>query len=418
MRLLSKFGVELHQSLLKNDVNVFLFYRKGMPIFLRTLFFAGSRFDTISGTAHFLEHLITSGTEKFPSKNIIADHIQKIGGEFGASTGIGLLSFDVEIPESEDIDIGIEVLKECITKSLFDLKTIENERGAILAELKGKKSNPKSYVVEVKRRLILQGSPAGRSTLGTEESIGLITKENLLSFKKDFLHTGRMCFVVSGDIDINLLTGKLNNIDFEKGPQFVVDQKIPIVFDKKTDVEYYPGANIHAILSCRTDMNNFKEYCTLKVLNNILAVGRGSRLVTVLRYKNGLVYSISGSISYSVDWSSINIEFACDKENFSKATDLIYQEFKNLIASGISETELENTKSKISKGSVRKLQSSVSWVNAHENTCLLEPGNPKTTEDYINTIQLLTKADIDAVARKYLEKENFYTAICGDYKSN
>ena len=108
MRLLSKFGVELHQSLLKNDVNVFLFYRKGMPIFLRTLFFAGSRFDTISGTAHFLEHLITSGTEKFPSKNIIADHIQKIGGEICGGTGIGFFCFFVFISECAGTDICIK----------------------------------------------------------------------------------------------------------------------------------------------------------------------------------------------------------------------------------------------------------------------------------------------------------------------
>lgn len=109
---LEKFALQLHQEKLDNGTNLLLLERKGMPIYLRAAFFAGFRFDNVPGTTHFLEHMLLAGTKKFPTKNLIADHIQKVGGEFGASTGNNILRFNIEIPEAVDIDRGIEIMSD------------------------------------------------------------------------------------------------------------------------------------------------------------------------------------------------------------------------------------------------------------------------------------------------------------------
>ena len=83
-KTLADLGVSLEKRTLKNGANLFLFQRKGMPIYLRTTFFAGSRFDSIPGTAHFLEHMLLVGTKKFPTKNSMTEYIQKVGGEFAS----------------------------------------------------------------------------------------------------------------------------------------------------------------------------------------------------------------------------------------------------------------------------------------------------------------------------------------------
>jgi predicted Zn-dependent peptidase len=415
MKLLSKFNVEFHQSTLKNGVSVFLFKRKGMPIYLRAVFFSGSRFDTKSGTAHFLEHMLFAGTEKFPSKNLIADHIQRVGGDFSASTEADVLKFNIEIPEVDDIDIGIDTLNQCLNKSLFDPTNIENERGAILSELSGKKASPKAYIWDVSRRITMQGTPICNNNLGTEDSINSIILDDIKNFKEKSLHTGNLSFVVSGDIDINLLTEKLNDLIFQNGDTFSITEKLPIIKKVPQAIEKYPGSNVNSVIACRTSIADYKEYCALQVLNNILAVGRGSRLATILRYQNGLVYSVSGSLFNGPDWGCMNIEFACIKDNFKKTIDLIYAEFDSLNKTGISKTDLENTKSKISKGMVRSTQTSKSWVDMNEIQCVFYSTNPKTVDDYVETIKSLTLSDVNNVIQKYLRKENFYTAICGDY---
>ncbi|MEX2007784.1 MAG: pitrilysin family protein [Candidatus Levyibacteriota bacterium] len=414
---LEKFGVTLHQEQLKNGANLFLFERKGMPIYLGATFFAGSRFDSTPGTSHLFEHMLVAGTKKFPTKNLLAEHVEKIGGEFSASTDNNLLRFDIEIPEAEDIDIGIEVMSECLTTLLFNDQTIDREKDAVISELRSKKNNPKEYIGEVQRRVALQGTTAARSTLGDEASIKSITKGDLLTFQKEFIHAGRLNFVASGDITIENLKDKLNSINVRSGEKWSVEGKLPILREKKVEIEFYKDVNhLQVALVCRTDIENYTEFCALKVLNSILAGGRNSRLITRLRYESGLVYSINGGVFNTIDWGTWRINFSCDKDNLDKIKNLIFQEFNELRENNVLPFELENTKSKISKGSIRVFQTSKAWVDFHEKDATFFPSELHTPEDYIDTINGLTLEDIKKVIDKYLLEDNFCLAICGDYQ--
>ncbi|MDP2651470.1 MAG: pitrilysin family protein [bacterium] len=414
---LSKFGVELHQAKLKNGADIFLFKRKGMPIFLRATFFAGSRFDTIPGTAHFLEHMLLAGTEKFPTKNLIANHIHRVGGEFGASTDNTFLRFDIEIPESQDINIGLEVLSECLTNSLIDEKTFENERGAILSELKSKKSNPREYIRELRRELVLQGTPAGRSTLGDEADIKAITRQGVLDYRDQYIHSGRLAIIASGDIDIETLVKGLDTINFSNRSRFAAENKLPVIKDENLGVKLYEDTNqLQVSLAARTDVENYNEYCALKVLSSILGEGRGSKLITKLRYENGLVYSISSGIYNTADWGMLTINFSCDKEHLNKVRELIFETLGELKLNNISSAELEDAMSKISKGAISRFQPSKAWVEFHEDDALFSPSQLHTAEGYIHAINSLTLEDTQRVINKYLTEENFLMAVCGNYK--
>ncbi len=417
MKSLTKFGVEFHHEVLRNGVNLFLFKRKGMPIYIRATFFAGSRFDSIHGTAHFYEHMLVAGTKKFPSKNLIADYIQKVGGEFGASTSNTILKFNVEIPEAKDLETGIEIMRECLVNSLFDPKTIETERGSIISELNAKKTNPNEYVFEVFSRIAFQDTALENSVLGTEAEVKTIKKDDLLNFGSKFIHSGNLAFVASGDINIDELKTALESIHIPEGKKFEVENQIPTIKTRNSEIEFYSGVKqLQVIFGCRTSIETFKEYCALRVLNNVLGGGRGSRLITKLRYENGLVYSVSSNILESADWGMFRIRLSCDKDNFKLAKQLILDEFDNLKQNNITTEELENNKSKISKGSIRDLQTSISWVNNHETDSIFNPEALNTIEDHIKMIENLTLDDISMVIKKYLREENFYTAICGDYK--
>jgi len=414
---LQKFGVKMYSKTLKNGVPVFLFKRTGMPIYLRATFFSGSRFDSIPGISHFLEHMLLAGSEKFPTKNLLAEHIQKVGGDFGASANNDTLQLNVEIPEASDIDIGIEILSECLTKSIFSNEMIETERGAVISELNSKKSNPEKYIFEVQRRIALQGTSAARSTLGNLDSINKIQKDDLISYKNKYITSGRVCFIASGDITMEELVPKLESINLISEKRFVIKDKLPVIKESMVDTEYYPGVNhLQVSLSLRTDINDYKEFCALRVLSNILGGGRGSRLITSLRYEKGLVYNVSSNSYDGPDWGILRINLSCDSEKLELVKEVIFKEFTKMIDANITETELANAKSRVSKGSIRHFQTSESWVNFHEKDALFNQSSIHTTEDYLQTINDLELKDIQNVIKKYLHEENYYTAICGDYK--
>lgn len=413
---ISDFGVKFEHKILKNGSPLLLFKREGMPINIRAIFNAGARYDKKQGTAHFLEHMLVSGTEKFPTKNILARHIQQTGGEIRANMSTDLLRLMVEIPEKEDLDVAIEILNECLTKPLFNDSTIETERGAILSEMKTKRSNPKEYVWVVSQRLSMQGTPVANPVLGTEDSVKDINKEDLKSFFSDHITANNVSYIVSGDVDIAELASKLETIDLPQGEQKQKITALPIIRDKAVDIQYYTDTSqLQVVLANRTNIESFKEYCASKILNEILSVGKASRLMTKLRYERGLVYSISGSIHGAGDWRAMRIYFSCDKSNLQIAKDVIFSEFSDMRRNGINGKELEDIKRQITKSFVRTLQTSESWVEFHDNLYLYNPGSTKTIEDYLHTINEITPEDMKGVIEKYLKEENFYTAICGDY---
>ena len=153
---------------------IHLIERKGSPIYMRFIFNAGARYDTKYGLAHFVEHMLVAGTEKFPTKDALARYIDATGGSFSASTNSDILYLNIEIAEKGDFDIAIQLIDQIFNHSLFDKQTIEKERGAIITELQKKRSNPESYIWSVFQKISFQNTPAGHPTLGDMDSINSI----------------------------------------------------------------------------------------------------------------------------------------------------------------------------------------------------------------------------------------------------
>lgn len=417
MKTLDRFGVEIHETKLNNGMRVFLFKRKGMPISLEASFFAGSRFDKIPGTAHFLEHMLVAGTKDFPTKNLISDYLKDIGGDFGASTSNDMLRIWLEIPESTDFWKGVKVLEEILLYPRMDAKTIETERGSIYSEIADRKSHPSSYIWEVMRRLLLQGTVAGNSVLGNSESLKSIDKETLLKHKENYINTSRGVYVVSGDIEMNELCNQLEKINLPISNQFEKPRKLPVIRKEIEDIEQYPDVNqLQVVLANRIDIENYREDCSLRVLLNILGKGRGSRLITKLRYEKGLVYGVFASYITAPDWNGFYVKMSCDKKDLELAKKVVVDIFDDLKKNGITKEEFEKTKSGLIKSSIPNFQTSDNWVDFHSYDALFEPDDMETPEDFINEMGSLTLDDIGHAIDKFLRPEEFYTAICGNLK--
>lgn len=63
-----------------------------------------------------------------------------------------------------------------------------------------------------------------------------------------------------------------------------------------------------------------------------------------------------------------------------------------------------------------QMQTSWSWINAHEYEMLINPGLARNISYYMNEIDSLTLDEVNVTAKKYLHKDNFYLALCGTEK--
>jgi predicted Zn-dependent peptidase len=412
------FNVTRHEAKLSNGVKVVLFERPKTPISMRVLFLSGSQFDPIGkeGVSHFTEHMAVAGTKRFPTKDSLAIFIENLGGGFGASTGLGVFNISISVVDPEDFKQAVELLNEILNEALFEPKIIETERGAILRELSSRESDPGKYLWELSRSLYFQDTKYARSTLGSKETIENITRDDLTNFYNSMLTTGRAVIVVSGGIDLDLVVSALESAlklrksnrhrDFELLP---TTRKISTVTKKYTTNDL-----IHLDFGFRVCDCYHDDAIPMIFLGQILGGGRASTLEKKLRYEKGYVYGVSAGYSGFANAGVFSVHTKVPKKYLQEVFNIVTEELSKLVEGGVSEEELEFVKNRSIKSKKGTMQTSGSWVAFHAYDELYDSDKKTTLPEYLAKVSALTTDDIIRVSKKYLNKNSWYLAMCGD----
>jgi len=410
------FDVGVEESVLSNGVPIILFQKKGMPIFTEIRFASGSHFDPKGkeGLSHFVEHMIVAGSKKFPSKDRMAVFIEQLGGIFGAATSSDAMEVKIEVAGKEDFAETTLLLREMLTESLFDDKTVETERGSILKEIGDKVSNPSKKVWELYRELFFQGTESGRSILGSVESVSAISKKDLFGFYHNMLVSGRSVIAVSGDISLEQVTQELeNSLPMRVSDKYHFEKRLPILRDKSVSVHQYQNQKqVHMIMGFRTSGVNNPDTIPLNILSTIFGGGRASVLARRLRYENGLVYGVGTSSHSFSNTGAWFVKTSTSRDKLQEVVDIIVEEFARIASGGVTEKEIEFAKAKITKSSRRQMQTSSSWVRRHIHRELV--GNQLLLPDYLNAVVSTKRSDLSRVGKKYFKPGSWYLAMCGD----
>jgi predicted Zn-dependent peptidase len=416
---LSDFGVKFNKSKLENGVDVFGFYRAGMPVCIRVVFFSGSRFDTLPGTAHFLEHMLVAGTEKYPSKDKLAEPLERVGGSFLGQTNPDYIRLNVLIPQKEDLDIALEILEQMLWHSLFDEKVIENERGSILSEIGISEEKPEVVLMQdVYNPMIFRNTHLQNKNGGNKDSVVQITKQDLLEFKNKHFRAGNMIVLISGGANIDEYMPLLNKYLSKYPAEQYLSIPETTAADRKNFKGFKPyreNKQTYLRMGFRTaGMNeNSRDDSSLDIIARVLGKGRSSRLLRELRYKKGLVYGVQAqNISYP-EMGHLLITTSFENEKMQNVVDIILEQLKDL---SIKEEELNFAKLSINKSFFIGLENSQSWLNYHQYEMMFNPKRCKTVDQYMNEIDSLTLEEVNKAAKKYLHKDNFYLALCGTDK--
>src|SRR5438034_10084479 len=98
-------------------------------------FAAGSRYETrkTSGFAHFVEHMLFTGTARRPSMTTLSTEVDALGAQFNASTRKESTVYYVRCT-SEHLERAVDILVDMARNSTFDPDEVEREKGVIAEE--------------------------------------------------------------------------------------------------------------------------------------------------------------------------------------------------------------------------------------------------------------------------------------------
>ncbi|MCS6995562.1 MAG: insulinase family protein [Casimicrobiaceae bacterium] len=176
------------------------------------------------------------------------------------------------------------------------------------------------------------------------------------------------------------------------------------------------NASFIARLSFELD-DRAADYPALVLANYIIGGSAGSRLFSRLREREGLSYDVSSSLEVPTfdRHATWTFSFTAAPDNAARAEAALRDELAQLLAGALSEAELEAHKRSLLEQ--RALRRARDAALAQQLATLADAerdfGFVAALEE---RLAALSKADFDAVVRKYLRLETLSTALAGDFR--
>jgi len=167
--------------------------------------------DNLPGLAHFLEHMLFMGTEKYPDENMYSDFLNAHGGQSNAYTACQHTNyqFDVTPPFLEKT---LDMFAHFFIDPLFTAGATGRELEAVDSENQKNLQNDHWRIFQLTKTLSKSAHPYhkfGTGNLDTlktmPESKGIDTRAALLKFHKDYYSANIMKLVILGKEPLDTL---------------------------------------------------------------------------------------------------------------------------------------------------------------------------------------------------------------------
>lgn len=211
---------------------------------LRLLVQAGSlqEDDSQLGFAHFAEHMAFNGTEDFEKQEII-EYIESIGMQFGphlnAFTSFDDTRYQLRIPTDKTgtLETGFHILENWAHKISFDPQSIDDERGVVLEEWRGRKG-ASERIFNQRLPIMMKGTKyADRMPIGSEQIILEGKHEDLIRYYKKWYRPDLMSVIAVGDFDVSEVEAYIKKYfsQIEK-PSTTIDKPAQVLTEYKKPV--------------------------------------------------------------------------------------------------------------------------------------------------------------------------------------
>lgn len=165
--------------------------------------------DDQQGLAHFLEHMLFNGTERFPEQALI-DFFETVGMSFGPDIN-AYTSFDETVymlrfpmDDAEIVDTAFAVLEDWAAYATIDPAEVELERGVVIEEERLRDQNAGGRIRKAILPFLLGDSRyAVRQPIGQVDIIRSAPAEALRRYYTDWYRPDLMALIAVGDFDVD-----------------------------------------------------------------------------------------------------------------------------------------------------------------------------------------------------------------------
>lgn len=368
---------------------------------------------SISGVAHFIEHLLFKGTERRNARQISRE-IDSLGGILNAFTGHEYVCYYAKaltrfLPQVSDI------LSDMFLNSIFPAEEIEKERNVVLQEIKMRDDTPEEAIHDRFHLSFWQGHPLGHAILGSTETISAISREAIVAHKQQWYRPSEIVIAAAGGVEHQQL------VDLLEGPFSALNPGEPrretgsCSRPSKGRVVELSERDLEQTLIClgtdglpHTDPGRY----ALVVLNTILGGGMSSRLFQEIREKRGLAYSVYSYLSSYSDAGALTVYAGTDRGRSCEAVKIVLAEMGRLRDELVAEDELNAAREQIKGKILMSLESSDSYMSRLARSYLYY-GRYQPLEELMAGFDAVSANDLQQLAGRLFQDSSLNVQVMG-----
>jgi len=319
---------------------------------------AGTRDETmgLGGVAHFLEHMMFKGSEKYGPGEI--DHLTRaLGGSNNAFTSHDSTTYYFTFA-ADRWRRALEIEVDRMAGLTLDPVEVRSERQVIFEEIAMYEGEPWDALDREVTGALFAPHPYGRQVLGTREELAAVDSDVLRDFHRNFYHPANAVLVVAGDVDetvedvVEEAFGGFGERSIER-PEVVTRAE----GSGLRRIERWQGEVPRMLLTLPAPAADHPDHPELAVLISVLGSGRSSRLHRALVDEGQLCVWVSADLQETVDPGAIAISLeVVPGVDPARAEAEVIRQLDRLLREGPTEVEVARAKRMIT----------ADWVFGHE----------------------------------------------------
>jgi predicted Zn-dependent peptidase len=369
--------------------------------------------DRVSGASHFLEHVLFKGT-KTRSALEIAEAFDAVGGDLNAFTAKEHTAFYARVLDG-DLPMAVDHLADMLQDSVIRASDLDGERQVILEEINMHEDAPDELVHDLFMQTLWPGDPLGRTVLGTVETVSSISRDQVRRFWKQHYIPGNFVVAAAGNVEHDALGEMLadkmvHRPDVAARGPVIKRESDPPAPSGRTMVRHRGTEQAHICFGTaglpRTDPRRY----AFSVVNDAIGGGMSSRLFQEIREKRGLVYSVYAYHSMFAKTGAFVVYAGTTPSKAQEVMTIVRDQLEDIAEKGVTEEELERSKSHIRGSMVLSLEETSSRMTRLGKSEIAH-GEVITLDEVLEKLEAVTLDECREVAADVLSRPRSVTVI-------
>ena len=403
-------GIEEY-TLTSNGLTVLIAPDHSAPVVtFQVTYRVGSRNEVTgtTGATHLLEHLMFKGSENFndPKGNSVKQFLEKVGGQFNASTAVDRTNYFATIGR-ENLEGYIAIEADRMRHLWLHEADRQSEMTVVRNEYERGKNDPDSVLMEEVTAAAYVALPYHHPTIGWRSDIEHVPIEKLHEFYDTFYWPNNATVTLVGDVEPAAALALVRKYygAFTRSPR-----PIPVIYTEEPEqtgarriVIKRPGELGTVVIAHKVPNGRDADQPALDMLDAILSSGKNARLYRALVDK-GLALNAGAGTDLHRDLSLHSLYASlAPGSTHEQVEEALLAEMEKIKSKGVTQAEIARVKQQYVAADAYKRDGTA--AKASELNEWIAVGDWTLYVTFPQRVQQVTTADVQRVAKQYFNDD-------------